>query len=317
MNQKQHIMKQYKRHIKPLAEMCLLDRFLFSEAMEDPENVNTLLRIIFDNPELTVTRAPQTEKEFRTCPDNRSIRVDVWSADADGTVYDIEPQNKDTQNLPKRSRYYQGVIDSNLLPSGEPDFNSLPNSCIIEIMPFDIFGHGRYVYTFQAFCEEDKAICLGDGATRIFLNTHGTNDAETRPKLVSLLHYLEHTNMQTALESDDENIINFQKRIAQLKSSKEVNLKFMQEWEERYYIIQDAVEEATQKLQEEKKHISAEKDRIRAEKSQIEEENIKNIFQTAHDFGASREAAIQQVIKRCHLSPDIAEDKAQLYFDMH
>ena len=39
---------------KQLAELNLLDRFLFNEAMEDPENMKTVLDIIFE--ELRVKR---------------------------------------------------------------------------------------------------------------------------------------------------------------------------------------------------------------------------------------------------------------------
>ncbi len=40
--------------MKPLSELTLLDRFLFSEAMEDPENLQTMLEIILgvENPEV-------------------------------------------------------------------------------------------------------------------------------------------------------------------------------------------------------------------------------------------------------------------------
>lgn len=39
---------------RQLAELNLLDRFLFNEAMEDPENMKTVLDIIFE--ELRVKR---------------------------------------------------------------------------------------------------------------------------------------------------------------------------------------------------------------------------------------------------------------------
>ena len=33
-------------------------------------------------------------------------------------IYEVEAQKENTHNLPKRSRLYQGIIDSKLLPPG-------------------------------------------------------------------------------------------------------------------------------------------------------------------------------------------------------
>ena len=50
---------------KSLKELNLLDRFLFDEAMEDPENVKTILDIILSQ-NTSLRHPPQTEKEQRT-----------------------------------------------------------------------------------------------------------------------------------------------------------------------------------------------------------------------------------------------------------
>lgn len=43
---------------RQLAELNLLDRFLFNEAMEDPENMKTVLDIIFEQ-DISLKSAPQ------------------------------------------------------------------------------------------------------------------------------------------------------------------------------------------------------------------------------------------------------------------
>lgn len=139
--------------MKDLKELNLLDRFLFAEAMEDPENMRDVLEIIF---------------------------------------------GKNTKNLPKRSRFYQSMIDSKLLEPGEKDFNKMNDVYIILIAPFDLFGEGKYMYTFQMTCQESFSVLLNDGATRIFLNTHGTNPEDVSPELVELLHYIENTTQEVA-----------------------------------------------------------------------------------------------------------------------
>ena len=54
----------------------------------------------------------------------------------------------------------------------------------IIITPFDLFGEGRYCYTFHARCDENPSLVLEDGATRIFLNTRGTNRNEVSEELI-------------------------------------------------------------------------------------------------------------------------------------
>ena len=51
------------------------------------------------------------EKTLDVTPDGKSARFDVYVEDAAGTVYDIEMQVTAKRNLPKRSRYYQSMID--------------------------------------------------------------------------------------------------------------------------------------------------------------------------------------------------------------
>ena len=112
---------------KSLKELNLLDKFLFDEAMDDPENVKTMLDIIL-NKKTNLKHPPQTEKEQRTSTDNRQIRLDVYAMDEDDVIYEVEAQKENTHNLPKRSRLYQRIIDSKLLLPGVVDFNYMEHS---------------------------------------------------------------------------------------------------------------------------------------------------------------------------------------------
>ena len=215
---------------KPLKDLNLRDRFLFAEAMEDPVIMRSILEIILGR-EIVLQNFPQTEKEQRTSTLKRFVRLDVWVKDMEDTVYDTEVQKKDTKNLPKRSRYYQSLIDSKLLSPGEIDFNKLNQVYIIMIMPFDLFGKGLYRYTFQMRCEEDKELGLNDGAVRIFLNTHGTNADGVNQELIDLLHYIEHTTEEVSTQCGSSRIKEIQERINVIKSSEEIGVRYMQAWE--------------------------------------------------------------------------------------
>ena len=58
-------------------------------------------------------------------------------------------QKRNRGPIPKRTRFYQGLIDAPLLESGEEGFDKLNQSYIIVICGFDLFGHKKYRYIFK------------------------------------------------------------------------------------------------------------------------------------------------------------------------
>lgn len=227
---------------RTLKDLNLMDKFLFDEAMEDKDNMKTLLDIVLGQ-DTHLKYPPQTEKEFRNSKENRQIRLDVYAIDENDVVYDTEPQKQNTKNLPKRSRLYQGLIDSNLLPPGSIDFNALNTVIIIMIMPFDLFGYELYQYTFRMKCEEISELELEDGATRIFLNSHGKHPEFVNPELIELLEYMEKSTDTVAKKCESKRIHQMHERITKLKSSKEMEIKYMQKWEEKEIERQEAYAE--------------------------------------------------------------------------
>ena len=227
---------------RKLKDLNLLDKFLFDEAMEDEENMKTLLDIILGQ-DTHLKQPPQTEKECRSSFEKRQIRLDVYTVDEDDVVYDTEPQKTNTKNLPKRSQLYQGMIDSRLLPPGCIDFNLLNPVVIIMIMPFDLFGYELYRYTFKMQCEEVPEMELGDDATRIFLNSHGKHPELVSQELIELLEYMEKSTDAVAEECESERIHQMHERVTRLKGNKEMEIKFMQKWEEKEMERQEAYAE--------------------------------------------------------------------------
>ena len=227
---------------KSLKELNLLDKFLFDEAMDDPENVKTMLDIILSQ-NTNLKHPPQTEKEQRTSIDNRQIRLDVYAIDEDDVIYEVEAQKENTHNLPKRSRLYQGIIDSKLLPPGVADFNLLNEVLIVLITPFDLFGYGLYRYTFQMRCEEVPELKLDDGATRIFLNTRGKHPELVSPELIELLKYMERSTDEVSGECKSKRIQEMHRRVCQIKASEKTEVKYMQAWEEQIMIRQEGITE--------------------------------------------------------------------------
>lgn len=223
-------MEKKKKQKKSLQQLNLLDRFLFAEAMEDAETMQSVLEIILGK-EIVLKYLPQVEKETRVSPLYRYVRLDVLAEGTDDTLYNTEVQQKNTGNLPKRGRYYQAMIDCKLLEPGEVDFNEMRDVYIITIAPFDLFGYGKYMYTFRMKCEEQPELDLEDGAVRLFLNTRGTNADEVSEELIELLKYMEHTDEATSASCISTRIHEMQKKIEAIKSNEEVSVRFLKEYE--------------------------------------------------------------------------------------
>ena len=172
---------------KLIDELTITDDFMFGAVMRDPEKCKPLLEMILG---VKINRIEYLEpqKSIAERYESKSIRLDVYVADDVGTVYDVEIQTESKKSLPKRTRYYQGMIDLHILEKGE-DYASLKKSFVIFICTFDPFGKNRRVYTFENRCVEDTSIALGDEATKIILNAKGAV-GEVSEELRSVLSYM-------------------------------------------------------------------------------------------------------------------------------
>lgn len=57
------------------------------------------------------------------------------------------------------------------------------------ICPFDLYGKGRHIYTFENICKEDNSISMGDEAVKIFLNADGKMN-DVSKELKAFLDYV-------------------------------------------------------------------------------------------------------------------------------
>ena len=92
--------------------------------------------------------------------DKKGIRLDIFVKEKN-RMHDIELQVVDTKELPKRARYYAGLMALDTLKDGEP-YSKLRDSHVIFICMSDIFNHGLPVYSFENLCKENNKIRLND-----------------------------------------------------------------------------------------------------------------------------------------------------------
>ncbi|MBO4998950.1 MAG: Rpn family recombination-promoting nuclease/putative transposase [Lachnospira sp.] len=173
---------------KAFENLQLKDDFMFGVIMRNPKYCKPFLERIL-NISISHIEYPDVQRIIDLSKDSKSVRLDIFVEDGKNTVYNIEMQTGGKANLPKRTRYYQGMIDLSILEKGE-NYKDLKQCFIIFVCTFDLFGEGRHIYTFENRCIENFELGLGDDTTKIFLNTKGTIDDVT-PDMKKLLDYID------------------------------------------------------------------------------------------------------------------------------
>ena len=231
---------EHTRQFRPLSELNLMDNFLFHEMLlqEDvrEEFCRILLKTILNKEVRHVKVTPQ--KTILGADTNKhGIRLDAYieavvgsdSIDADVVpdIYDIEPNRTyERETLPKRMRYYHGMIDSRFLQAGQT-YDRLPNVVIIFILPYDPFGKDRMVYTIRNEVLEEPDIEYNDGALKMILYTKGKTK-DSGKELQDMLKYMEESTADNVTNQDIESVHHLVNRV---KSRKEVDLNYMKSWE--------------------------------------------------------------------------------------
>ncbi len=175
---------------KRWSDATIRDNFVFSKTMEMYSDLCRRLLELILNLKIREISYPEREKTIEACIDGKGIRLDVYVEDKTARrSFDVEMQLTDSDNLAKRMRYYQGLIDLDKLKRGQ-HYSALSESFIIFICTFDRFRLGRYIYTFQERCTENPNLLLNDGATKVFLNTKGSV-GEVPSDLKAFLDYVD------------------------------------------------------------------------------------------------------------------------------
>ena len=92
-------------------------------------------------------------------------------------------------------------------------------------------------------CDKIPGLKLHDGATRIFLNTHGTDAEGVSEDLIQLLRYFEQTTEENAAASHSRKIEKLQKRVEEIKQNEEVGIRYMNAFEEKMWERREGREE--------------------------------------------------------------------------
>jgi len=171
----------------------LCDFALFLSVMKNPRAYQCVLSILMEEPNIELVDV-KVEQVILNKSGKRAIRLDAWAKSSDDRYFNMEMQNDSKgDDIRKRSRFYQGLLDTPLLKSGkETRYKQLPSTVIIFITQEDIFQRDQAKYTFSERCKEIYDLELEDGTTKIFFNMTSKNGSQ---ELISLLQYMKETRI--------------------------------------------------------------------------------------------------------------------------
>ena len=206
----------------------LSDFALFLAVMKHKEAQECVLSIILDEPDLRLTQV-RVEDVILNKNGRRGIRLDAWALAEDSRQFATEMQNDASEDdLRKRSRYYQGLLDTPALKAGKhTKYRHLPSTIVIFITQTDLFGMDRAMYTFTERYHQIPGMELGDETMKIFLNMSSKNE---RDELVSLLQYMKNSTLS------NPEIIILDDRIRRLDAIV-TEVKQSEEWEDAHMSI--------------------------------------------------------------------------------
>ena len=203
---------------KRFDDLTITDDYMFCAVMQDKSICTTVLNMV-----LADSIGPISDITYQKIFDQagyaKGIRLDVWVTDSNGSVYDVEMQTINQQDLAKRLRYYQSVIDVSSLEKGSY-YTDLPDSFILFFCPFDYLDSGLPVYTFKTICSEDKTIVLPDGVTKVIINSAAAYK-ETDPEFKAFLEYM------NGIMCDRPFIRKIDRYIKELKENEERRQEYM------------------------------------------------------------------------------------------
>ena len=181
-------------HQKPVDELTFTDDGMFQAVLRNPEIcaelVERLLHIKVGHVEY-----PELEKTIKPFYTTKGVRLDVYLKDND-KIIDVEMQSYPQDDLGKRTRYYQSMIDMDSLMKGQ-DYTELKESYVLFICKNEPFykdaenknPYGLPCYTFQNTCKESSEVNLNDKSLKVIYNASAYMQ-EKDERLRAFLHFI-------------------------------------------------------------------------------------------------------------------------------
>ena len=198
--------------MKPVDELTFTDDYMFGYVMRNEEICKGLLERLL---QIKIERLeyPELQKSITPHYENKGVRLDVYVQDST-RVFDVEVQNILDDELPTRTRYYQSMMDIDLLLKGKK-YSELKECYVIFVCKDDFFGENLPCYSFSNLCHEKTNLELGDKTHKIIFNASSFSKEKDLERK-SLLEYIK----------DKKSTSDFTKMIDQLVEKTKENQTF-------------------------------------------------------------------------------------------
>ena len=252
---------------KPYEQLEFTDNFLFVKILTNyPDICRDLLELIL-NKKIKELKMTGYEDPRLPAYESRGIRMDVYTEDEEGVIYDIEMQACPDSDIAKRSRYYHSVMDISHLAKGE-DYSTLRRTFVIFICKETIRADlTEPIYTFRYRSEEDAGIYLEDDTWTVFVNAQCTRE-DIPLEIKEFLRYTRNGNTENLTGSLAGRI---QRVVEEVKRSKRWSVDYMW-WEDelkhREYLLKQEIEKEKKRADAAEALVAAAENQVAAAKEQ-------------------------------------------------
>ena len=153
-----------------LQELTLMDDFFMRLFFQD--NIpctERMLRVILNKPDLRV-ESVKVQYVITAGEDSRSVRLDIWAREKNGTQIDAEVQNASSGASPQRARYNSAMLDINILkPREHYSVLKRRESIVIFITEKDVLGEGEPIYIIDRVIKKSGKP-FNDGSHIVYVN---------------------------------------------------------------------------------------------------------------------------------------------------
>ena len=227
-----------------LTDAVMREKIQLATLMDDPfmkdfftdniSGVQLVLRIIM-NKKYLIVKTVKVQYVLNAADGTRSVRLDVYAVDADGTHYDIEVQNDSAGAKPSRARLNSAMLDVNILKSGE-DHSYLKEheSVVIFITDKDVLGDNEPIYIIDRVITKSGKP-FNDGSHIVYVNS---SHQDLTTELGRLMHDFKCVRPEEMYYSELAN------RVNEMKGGRKMGV-----WEEiKQMAIEDGREEASENI---------------------------------------------------------------------
>ena len=211
MSQQERTIKITTQEEQLWENLTISNSFIFEKVIQNPELCKEMLERLMD--------IPVEHIEYPNDSKNKCLHVYLRNSKETMCYVVIQLINNGTPaQLSQRVRYYQEAIDLEAFAQGI-SYDELPNSYVVVVCTFDVFGLDLQKYTFENKCKENN-VSLNDGTAIVFFNTSGAK-GDISKDTENILKFIE----DNAVRDD------FTERLAQevqkIKKEQEYQIEYM------------------------------------------------------------------------------------------